>query len=205
MKSVLRKPSASMVVSIIALVIASTGTAIAASKVSGDKLIKKNSLSGNRLRKHTVTGTQINFGKLGKVPTASKADSAQNAQSAVNAQNAINAQNVEGKGIRWLLVDQTGTILAQTGGFSVAKVPPGRFIVNAGSAVTGHAFIVGNAVAGASSDGENSLAGPCGTQADALDCSSFAGAGANDGTHIFVGTTDATGVPHDEPFYLLMY
>jgi hypothetical protein len=205
MKTVLRKPSPSMVVSIIALVIASAGTAIAASNVSGDKLIKKNSLSGNRLRKHTVTGTQINVGKLGKVPTASKADSATNAQSAVNARNAINATTLGGKGIRWLLVDTTGAILAQSGGFTVAKVPVGRFIVNAGSAVTRHAFIAGNAAAGASSLGQDSVAGPCGTASDGLDCSTFAGVGANDGNHFFVGTTDSTGAPHDEPFYVLMY
>ena len=57
MKNVFRIPSASMVVASIALVVAVTGTAIAASQVSGDKLIKKNSLSGNRLRQHTVEGT----------------------------------------------------------------------------------------------------------------------------------------------------
>ncbi len=145
MKNLFRRPSASMVVAIIALVVATTGTAIAAGQVSGDKLIKKNSLSGNRLRKHTVTGTQINLAKLGTVPSASKANSATGAQSAVNAQNAtsvqsaVNAQNATtlgGKSLRWLLVDTTGTILAQSGGFTVAKVPPGRFIINAGSAVS---------------------------------------------------------------------
>jgi hypothetical protein len=214
MKNVFRRPSASMVVASIALVVASTGTAIAAGQVSGDKLIKKNSLSGNRLRKHTVTGTQINLAKLGTVPIASMAGSATSAQSAVNAQNATSAQNavnaqnattLGGKSVRWLLVDTTGTILAQSGGFTVAKVPPGRFIINAGSAVSGHAFIVGNSSEGLGSIGEASNAAPCGTQADALDCSSFAGAGANDGNHVFVGTSDAGGTAHDEPFYLLMY
>jgi hypothetical protein len=226
MKNLFRRPSASMVVAIIALVVATTGTAIAAGQVSGDKLIKKNSLSGNRLRKHTVTGTQINLAKLGTVPSASKADSATSARSAVNAQsatsaqNAVNAQNATsaqsavnaqnattlgGKSLRWLLVDTTGTILAQSGGFTVAKVPSGRFIIDAGSAVSGHAFIVGNSSEGLASIGEASNAAPCGTQADALDCSSFAGAGANDGHHVFVGTSDAGGTAHDEPFYLLMY
>lgn len=53
--------------------IALGGTAFAA--VSGDSLIKKNSLSGNRLKNHTVTGTQVNLGKLGTVPTATNASS----------------------------------------------------------------------------------------------------------------------------------
>jgi hypothetical protein len=95
MKAVLcRKPSAAMVVAMLALVVAASGTAIAATNlVSGDKLIKKGSLSGNRLRKHTLTGTQINLKKLGKVPNAKQADQATNAKNATNASTATNATN----------------------------------------------------------------------------------------------------------------
>lgn len=82
-----------MVVALTALVVAMSGTAIAATQMSGDKLIKKNSLSGNRLRKHTITGTQVNLSKLGKVPTASVASFATAAGSATNATNATNAVN----------------------------------------------------------------------------------------------------------------
>jgi hypothetical protein len=79
----LRAPSPAMIVALIALVFAMSGTALAASKlVSGDGLIKKSSLSGNRLRYHTVTGTQINMAKLGKVPTASHANTADTATTA---------------------------------------------------------------------------------------------------------------------------
>lgn len=90
MNSVLhRRPSAAMVVSIVALVVAMSGTAIAASHlVSGDKLIKKHSLSGNRLRNHTITRTQVNLKKLGKVNSAKHADSATTATTATNAGNA---------------------------------------------------------------------------------------------------------------------
>ena len=101
MRNVLRRrPSASMVVALAALVLGASGTAVAAgSLISGDKLIKKRSLSGNRLRDHTVTGNQVNLKKLGKVPsaknadhatTASTADTATNATSATNATNASN-------------------------------------------------------------------------------------------------------------------
>jgi hypothetical protein len=64
--------------------------------LNGDTLIKKGSLSGDRLRNHTVTGKQINLGKLGKVPNARQADSAiraTDATGATNATNAINATN----------------------------------------------------------------------------------------------------------------
>ena len=54
-----------MAVALLALVLAATGTAMAASKlVSGDNLIKKGSLSGNRLRNGTVTGKQIGVSTL---------------------------------------------------------------------------------------------------------------------------------------------
>lgn len=114
MKGLLRRrPSGAMVVSIVALVVAASGTALAAtSLIKGDSLIKKRSLSGNRLRNHTVTGTQVNLNKLGKVPNAKKADlatlatlatnashanSATNATTATNAGQAANAANLGGQ------------------------------------------------------------------------------------------------------------
>ena len=70
-----RRPSAAMVVAVTALVVAATGTAVAAGeRVEGDSLIKKASLSGNRLRDHTLTGLQIKLSQLGKVPSAKNAD-----------------------------------------------------------------------------------------------------------------------------------
>jgi hypothetical protein len=76
----LRRPSPAMVVALIALVFAMSGTAVAATHlVNGDNLIKKNSLSANRVRSHTLTGTQIDFSKLGTVPSATNAVTAQTA------------------------------------------------------------------------------------------------------------------------------
>jgi hypothetical protein len=83
-----------MVVAVLALVVAASGTAIAASQlVVGDKLIKQQSLSGNRLRNHTIWGTQINLNRLGKVPSAASADHATNATNAANAASATNANH----------------------------------------------------------------------------------------------------------------
>jgi hypothetical protein len=75
-----QRPSGSMGVALTALVVALSGTAVAATSMGdGDKLIKPNSLSGNRLRDHSVTGQQINLSRLGKVPSAIRADNAVNA------------------------------------------------------------------------------------------------------------------------------
>ena len=88
----LRAPSPAMVVALVALVFAMSGTAVAAGTLmSGDKLIKKASLSGNRLRAHTVTGKQVDLAKLGKVLTAVRADSAATADHATSADSATSA------------------------------------------------------------------------------------------------------------------
>ncbi len=122
MKSaILRRPSGAMVVAIIALVVAASGTAVAATKlVSGDSIIIKGTLSGNRLRKqtltaaqirkgsltaalvrkHTLTGSQINLQRLGTVPSATNAahaTAATTATSALNASNASNAAELNGQ------------------------------------------------------------------------------------------------------------
>jgi hypothetical protein len=61
---------------VIALVIAITGNAFAgpladvASTLINGSSIAKRSIPGNRLRSHTLTGTQINLAKLGTVPNA---------------------------------------------------------------------------------------------------------------------------------------
>jgi len=87
-----RLPSPAMVVAVMALVVAASGTAVAASAlVNGDKLIRKGTLSGNRLRDHTITGRQVKLSKLGTVPSAAFAANAGHASSATTATNATNA------------------------------------------------------------------------------------------------------------------
>jgi hypothetical protein len=72
-----RRPSAALVVAVIALVAAASGSAFAAGRlVSGDSLIKRHSLSGNRLRNDTVIGKQIKLSSLGQVPSAKTAANA---------------------------------------------------------------------------------------------------------------------------------
>jgi hypothetical protein len=131
-----RRPSASMVVSLVALVVATSGTAVAASNlVSGDKLIRKGTLSGNRLRRHTLTRTQINLKQLGTVPSAgsaatagyaghaASADSATNAVNATNATNAGNAAALGGRPAASYLT--TGSRVGTGGTVTMAGTPSG--------------------------------------------------------------------------------
>jgi hypothetical protein len=74
-----RRPiTPSLVVSVLALVLAVAGGAYAAGAISGSKL-KNRSVAGKKLKKNTVTGTEVKESKLGQVPSALNADTATNA------------------------------------------------------------------------------------------------------------------------------
>jgi hypothetical protein len=105
------RPSPAMVVALLALLLAASGTAIAATNlVNGDKLIKKGSLSGNRLRNHSVTGGQINLSRLGTVPQASHA---------ATAETATNAESLGGSPpSAYLSASGTATDSAELGGMT---------------------------------------------------------------------------------------
>jgi len=71
--------SALVAVAVLAVVAALRGTAGYAAgtvhaKVSGNQLIKKHSLSANRIKPDTVTGTQVNEASLATMPHAALAD-----------------------------------------------------------------------------------------------------------------------------------
>jgi hypothetical protein len=79
------KPSPSMAVAVTALVVALGGTATGASHLLSGSKIKKNSIPANRLKKDSVTGTQVNESKLGTVPNAVNASHAATADTATSA------------------------------------------------------------------------------------------------------------------------
>ena len=67
---------AGLIVALVALFVALGGTAYAVAKISG-KSIAARSIPGNRLAKKAVTKAEINFKRLGKVPSAVVADRTQ--------------------------------------------------------------------------------------------------------------------------------
>jgi len=67
-----RRPSAAMVVAVIALVAALAGTAYAAKTINGAQ-IQRGTINAGKLKKKTLTGYQINTNKLGVVPAAKRA------------------------------------------------------------------------------------------------------------------------------------
>jgi hypothetical protein len=67
-----RRPSAAMVVAVIALIAALAGTAYAARAING-ALIKHGTITGGKLKHKTLNANQINTNKLGVVPAAKTA------------------------------------------------------------------------------------------------------------------------------------
>jgi hypothetical protein len=114
------RPTPALLVALLALVAALSGTVYAAGRIDG-RTVKVKSLPGNRIKirsvpgnrikpgtitadllragvldagpSGTITGSQIDERSLGQVPSASYADYAATAQSAVDAQTALNSVN----------------------------------------------------------------------------------------------------------------
>jgi hypothetical protein len=79
------------VVATLALFIALGGTSVAASSLISGSKIKKDSIPGDRLKKHALTSTQVNVAKLGTVPAATHAVAADTAGHAAAADSAARA------------------------------------------------------------------------------------------------------------------
>ncbi len=93
-----KKPSPSLVISILALFVALGGSAYAASKVGTKDIknkaitaakIKKNAITTAKIKNEAVTGAKIKEASLGAVP---------NATNSVNSTNAVNAENAKNFG-----------------------------------------------------------------------------------------------------------
>jgi hypothetical protein len=98
-----RRPSPALLISVLALFVALGGTVYAASSKINGNTIKTGSIPGNRLKKHSVTGTQINLAKLGTVPNAT------NSTNSTSSTNATNAANLAGLGRFRTTISPSGT------------------------------------------------------------------------------------------------
>lgn len=112
-----RRPSPSLVISILALFVALGGSAYAASKIGTKNIknnaitsakIKKNAVTTAKIRNGAVTGAKINAATLGTVPNAAHATSADTAGTATNA---TNFSRYSGSGLKKASVGQAITLL----------------------------------------------------------------------------------------------
>lgn len=113
----MRRPSAPLVISMVALFAALGGTSYAAAKITGSEIAKKTikggnvatkTLSGKKMKLDTLGGDQIDESKLGPVPNADHATAADTAATAAN------ADTLDG-------IDSAGFMLARNRAFEVNR------------------------------------------------------------------------------------
>jgi len=139
----LRRPSPSMAVSVLALVVASTGTSYAAGLI-GSADVRNNSLTTMDVKDRTLKGRDIKNDVIGSNKIRNGSLKSKDFKAG---QLPAGAQGPAGVG-RWALVDATGAIVAQSGGFSVTAGYPaapaaanGNVYINAGEDLTDNGII----------------------------------------------------------------
>jgi hypothetical protein len=115
------KVTPSIVLASLALVVASGGSAYAATKI-GSAEIRDNSIRGVDIKNDEVRSSDVKNGTLRQQDFApgTLTTGPRGATGATGAPGAAGAQGPAGDS-RWLLVDATGAIVAQSGGFTVAS------------------------------------------------------------------------------------
>ena len=118
----LRRPSPSMAVSVMALVVASTGTSYATGLIGSDD-IRNNSIQSKDIKNKHHPGQGHQERRRSGPSRSATARSAPATSRRASCPPARGAQGPAGVG-RWALVDATGAIVAQSGGFSVTAAYP---------------------------------------------------------------------------------
>ncbi|MCW2737896.1 hypothetical protein [Nocardioides sp.] len=115
----IRRPSPSMAVSIMALLVASTGTSYAAGLIGSDD-VKNNSLTSMDIKDNSLKGRDIKDDVLGSNKIRNGSLKSKDFKAG---QIPVGPAGPAGVG-RWALVDATGAIIAQSGGFAVTAAYP---------------------------------------------------------------------------------
>jgi hypothetical protein len=117
-----RRPSPSMAVSVMALVVASTGTSYATGLIGSDD-VRNDSIKSVDVKDNNLKGRDVKNGSIGSKDIR---DTSLKARDFAPGQLPAGAQGPAGPaGVgRWALVDAAGAIVAQSGGFSVTAAYP---------------------------------------------------------------------------------
>ena len=115
----LRRPSPSMAVSIMALVVASTGTSYAAGLIGSDD-VRNNSLQSSDIKDKTIKGRDLKNNAIGSNKIRNGSLKERDFKDGVLKSGPAGPAGVG----RWALVDANGAIVAQSGGFEVEAAYP---------------------------------------------------------------------------------
>lgn len=129
----LRRPSPSMAVAIMALVVASTGTSYAAGLIGSDD-VRNNSLTTMDIKDNTLKGRDLKDNVIGSNKIRNGSLKSKDFKAGQLPAGQTGPAGPAGVG-RWALVDATGAIIAQSGGFTVTAAYP--TLAPAGTDTTG--------------------------------------------------------------------
>ena len=142
----LRRPSPSMAVSVMALVVASTGTSYATGLI-GSADIQNGSIQSKDVKDGSLKGRDIKGSSIGSNKIRNGSLKERDFKDGVLQAGPAGPQGPAGVG-RWALVDATGAIIAQSGGFSVTAGYPaapaaanGNVYINAGENLSNNGII----------------------------------------------------------------
>jgi hypothetical protein len=118
----IRRPSPSMAVSVMALVVASTGTSYAAGLIGSDD-IRNNTVKSADVKDKSLKGRDVKNGSLGSMDIRDESLKSRDFAPGQLPAGAAGPAGPAGVG-RWALVDAAGAIIAQSGGFTVTAAYP---------------------------------------------------------------------------------
>jgi hypothetical protein len=181
----LRRPTPSMVVSCVALLVALGGTGYAAT------VLPRNSVGTAQVKNNSLL--RVDF-KRGQIPAGARGPAGP-----AGPAGAAGPAGPAGPAAKWALVRADGTIVAQSGGITpTAKPAAGSYILDFGSTVTGKLIIASSAMATDVGDRGTVSAGPCGGTPEGSVCPS-----GNDTNHLRVVTRkEGDTTAEDHPFYI---
>src|SRR5881628_1414132 len=173
------RPTPSMVVACIALVIALGGTGYAAT------VLPRNSVGTAQVKDYSLLNRDFKPGQLRPGPRGPAGPAG--------------PPGPAGPSARWAVVRADGTIAAQSGGITLTGKPSaGAYILDFASAVTSKLILASSANAGDVGDRGTVSAGPCGGTQDGSICPT-----ANDANHVRVITRkEGDSIAEDHPFYI---
>jgi hypothetical protein len=177
-----------MVIACLALLLALGGTSVAAIQA-----LPRNSVTSVQVKDFSLLAKDFKRGQLPRGATGPAGPAGPQGPAGPAGGSAAS---------KWALVRPDGGIAAQSGGITLAAHPStGNYILNFGSAVTGHPILASAAYAGDDGDqrGETS-AGPCGGGSEGRTCPT----GFDTTSHVFIQTRTSGGTPGDHAFYVFL-
>jgi hypothetical protein len=193
------RPSPALVVACIALLVALTGTGVAAisqlPRASvGTAQLKRNAVTSQKINPNSVrTGHVLNGSLLSEDFKAGQIPAGPQGQ-----QGAAGPQGPAGPQGRWAYVSGTGAILAQSGGIAVNHAGPGTYFVTFSGAniLDKPVLATASRVSGAV---RFTTATPCGGAPQGVACSAN-----NDTNTVLVNGLDAAAAFSDTAFYVMV-